>query len=262
MKVRMVISTLLVWAMAACAAAAQTAPTSKTEQTSSDEPTKPASDEPKKPASKDEPARAKDEPAWAKDEPAQPAPDQPARAAIPDYYPLAVGNRWHYQVDVGQSQKQEITLVIAEEETADGKPVSRLEVFSDGVRRQMTEHLMSNDKGIFRVRIGGVTYNPPLCILKYPLKPGQSWITKTTANDGQQLTAICKQGAQQDIQVPAGRFRTIPCTIEIDQQTPKGLMKIVNTYWFAEKIGVVKQKLDLNGPVVEMELSKYEPPPQ
>ncbi len=261
MKARTVISTLLVWAIAACAAAAQTASTSKTEQTPKDEPTKSASDEPKKSASKDEPARPKDEPARPKGEPARPK-DEPARVATPEYYPLAVGTRWHYQVDIGQPQKQEITLVIAEEETLDGKPVSRLEVFSDGVRRQMTEHLMSNEKGIFRVRIGGVTYNPPLCILKYPLKPGQSWITKTTANDGQQLTALCKQGAQQEIQVPAGRFRTIPCTIEIDQQTPKGLMKIVNTYWFAEKIGVVKQKLELNGPSVVMELSKYEPPPE
>ncbi|MHB1561184.1 MAG: TapB family protein [Isosphaeraceae bacterium] len=237
MKARTLISTLLVWAMAACAAAAQTAPTTKTEKTPEDQPARPA-----------------------REEPARPARDEAARPAIPNYYPLAVGTRWHYQVDIGQAQKQEITLVIAEEETADGKPVSRLEVFNDGVRRQMTEHLMSNENGVFRVRIGGVTYNPPLCLLKYPLKPGQSWVTKTTANDGQQLSAVCKQGAEQEIQVPAGKFRTIPCTIQIDQQTPKGLMRIVNTYWFAENIGVVKQKLDMNGPVVVMELSKFEPP--
>ncbi len=247
MKARTMISTLLVWAMAAGAAAAQTAPTTENQKTPKERPAKPAGDESSKPAT---------------NEPAKPATGDTARPSIPNYYPLAVGTRWHYQVDLGQPQKQDITLVIAEEETADGKPVSRLEVFSDGVRRQMTEHLMSNDKGVFRVRIGGVTYNPPLCLLKYPLKPGQSWVTKTTANDGQQLSAVCKQGAVQEIQVPAGKFRAIPCTIQIDQQTPKGLVRIVNTYWFAENIGVVKQKLDMNGPVVVMELSKFEPPPQ
>jgi hypothetical protein len=220
MKARTVILTLLFSTTLACVAAAQSNPATKTEKT-----------------------QPKDAP----------------KSSPPDYYPLAVGNKWHYQLDIGQPQKQDITLVIAEEETSDGKPLSRLEVFSDGVRRQMTEHLMVNEKGVFRVKIGTTSYNPPLCILKYPVKAGQSWITKTTASDGQQLTAMCKQGAEEDVQVPAGKYRAIPCTIAIDQQTAKGPMKIVNTYWFVEKIGVVKQKLELNGPVVMMELTKFEP---
>ncbi len=223
MKARTVILTLLFSTMLTCVAAAQSDPATKTEKAQPKEAPKPTT---------------------------------------PEYYPLTVGNKWHYQLDIGQPQKQDITLVIAEEETADGKPLSRLEVFSDGVRRQMTEHIMSNEKGVFRVRIGGTSYSPPLCILKYPLKAGQSWITKTTASDGQQLTATCKQGAEQEVHVPAGRYKAIPCTIEIDQQTAKGPMKIINTYWFVDKIGVVKQKLELNGPVVTMELSKFEPAPE
>ena len=35
-------------------------------------------------------------------------------------------------------------------------------------------------------------------------------------------------------------------------------MKIVNTYWFVKDVGVVKQKMDIGGKVILMELTKYE----
>jgi hypothetical protein len=184
-----------------------------------------------------------------------------AKAGAGDYYPLKVGTKWNYELDAGQPQKGMITSVIAAEENTDGKPVARLEVYINGQKAQTTEHLMSNKDGVFRVKINNQDLDPPLCILKYPLKAGQKWDTKTTAMR-QQLNVTCKQGAEEDVQVPAGKYKAVPCTIETSQQTPQGEMKIVNTYWFVDDVGVVKQKMDIGGKVILMELTKYEPAPK
>ncbi len=182
------------------------------------------------------------------------------KAGAGDYYPLKVGTKWNYELDAGQPQKGMITSVIAAEENTDGKPIARLEVYINGQKAQTTEHLMSNKDGVFRVKISNQELEPPLCILKYPLKPGQKWDTKTTAMR-QQLDVTCKQGAEEDVQVPAGKYKAVPCTIETSQQAPQGPMKIVNTYWFVDDVGVVKQKMDIGGKVILMELTKYEPAP-
>jgi hypothetical protein len=180
-----------------------------------------------------------------------------AAAGAGDYYPLKVGTKWNYELDAGQPQKGNITSVIAAEEPSDGKSLARLEVYINGQKAQTTEHLMSNKDGVFRVKINNQELDPPLCILKYPLKAGQKWDTKTTAMR-QQLDVSCRQGAEEDVQVPAGKYKAVPCVIETSQQTPQGAMKIVNTYWFVPDVGVVKQKMDIGGKVILMELTKYE----
>jgi hypothetical protein len=184
-----------------------------------------------------------------------------AKAGTGDFYPLKVGTKWNYELDAGQPQKGMITSVIAAEETADGKPIARLEVYINGQKAPTTEHLMSNKDGVFRVKINNQQLDPPLCILKYPLKAGQKWDTKTTAI-GQQLDVSCRQGAEEEVQVPAGKYKAVPCVIETSTQTQQGAMKIVNTYWFVDDVGVVKQKMNFGDKVILMELTKYEPAPK
>jgi hypothetical protein len=176
-----------------------------------------------------------------------------------DYYPLKVGNKWTFEVDAGAGQKVVMTSVIAAEENSDGKPLARLEVYINGQKAGATEHLMTNKDGVFRVKFNNVEFTPPLCMLKYPLKAGQSWEIKTSAR-GQQLDVSCRQGAEEDVQVPAGKYHAVPCTIQVTQPTPQGVpMKIVTTYWFVENVGFVKQKIEINDKVILQELTKYEP---
>ena len=175
-----------------------------------------------------------------------------------DYYPLKVGTKWHFQVDAGQPRRPMITSVIAAEENTDGKPLARLEVYINGQKIPASEHLMSNKDGVFRVKFNNIEFNPPLCMLKYPLKTGQTWDTKLSTQ-GQQLDVTCRQGAEEAVSVPAGEYRAIPCTIQLTQNTPQGAVKIVTTYWFVENVGFVKQKIDVAGKVILQELTKYEP---
>jgi hypothetical protein len=181
-----------------------------------------------------------------------------AKSEAKDYYPLKVGSTWHYRIDAGTGQKGTLRSVIAGVENSDGKSLSRLEVDVNGQRAPATEHLMSDEKGVSRVKMNGLELSPPLYLLKYPLKAGQKWETKTTVA-GQQLDVSCRQGTEEDIEVPAGKYRAISSTIQTTQQTPKGAVSIVNTYWFANDVGVVKQKIEIGDKVILMELTKYEP---
>ena len=184
-------------------------------------------------------------------------PSQPAAtsdAKMRNYYPLKVGSKWHYTLDPGNGQKSTVTSAIAAVETSNGKSLSRLEFTVNGQITPNTEHLMSDENGVYRTKSNRLDLNPPLCILKYPIKANQSWQSKPVIG-GQLQAMTCREGAEEEIQVPAGKYRAIPCTIEMTQAGAK----LMITNWFAEDVGVVKQRIEFGPRVFSMELTKYEP---
>jgi hypothetical protein len=183
---------------------------------------------------------------------AQPPAAEKGKAKVPDYYPLKVGSKWHYQLAAANGKQVQIVNQIAKLETIDGKTMARLEAIIGG-NVAGTEHLSSNDQGIFRNRYNGVEVSPPVCLLKYPITEGASWETVAKIGD-QQLTFTGREGPKESVQVPAGTYQTVTAIV----QTTVNGMKISTTYWFAANVGVVKQTMDLNGQTVNMELVKYE----
>ena len=175
-------------------------------------------------------------------------------AKVRNYYPLKAGTKWHYTFDAGNGQKGTVTSEIAEVEKSSGKSLSRLEFKVNGQVTSNTEHLMSDDSGVYRAKSNRLDLIPPLCILKYPIKADQSWQSKPVVG-GQQQAMTCREGAEEEIQVPAGKYRAIPCTIEMTQAGAK----LMITNWFAEDVGVVKQRIEFGPRVFSMELTKYEP---
>jgi hypothetical protein len=181
------------------------------------------------------------------------APAGKATAKAPDYYPLKPGTTWHYQLDTGDGQKRQLTSQIAGVDNVDGKDLARLQVFADG-QALATEHLASTDRGVFRVRMNNVDVSPPICLIKYPLKTGQSWGGETESK-GEKMKVDCSEGKPEEVKVPAGTYQAIPCTIVVTA----GPQKYTNVFWFAENVGIVKQRSEIPGPVtVVMELTKFE----
>src|SRR5579862_394263 len=90
--------------------------------------------------------------------------------ATPNYYPLQVGNKWHYRVEVGGNTVN-VVSTIAKIETIDGVPLARLESETNG-KTGATEHLRQTKDGVFRDCFNGQEATPPFCLLKYPLKSG------------------------------------------------------------------------------------------
>jgi hypothetical protein len=174
-------------------------------------------------------------------------------AKAPDYYPMKVGTKWHYQLDAGNGQKVQLVSEISGVDTFDGKSLARLEVAANGKKLPTTEHLRSDDNGVYRVRMNKMEVTPPICLIKYPLKEGQSWGGEASAA-GQKMKLDCSEGKPEDVQVPAGKYRAIPCTITVTQ----GPVKLKNVFWFAEDVGIVKQRSEVGPQTITLELTKYE----
>jgi hypothetical protein len=178
--------------------------------------------------------------------------DPGGKKAPPDYYPLREGTKWHYRVEVGGKMVQ-VTNQIAKVETIDGQPLARLETVVGG-QVTASEHLRTTAQGIFRHRYNGIDVTPPLCLLKYPVKDGESWASDVKIG-GMQLKVRCRVGREEEVEVPAGKYKAVTSDVE----TEVGGVKITTKYWFASGVGVVKQTADLGGKAVSLQLEKFEP---
>jgi hypothetical protein len=171
----------------------------------------------------------------------------------PDYFPLTVGNTWHYQVDAGNGRKFMILKKIAEVETIDGMPMARLETIANGMV-VATEHLRRDGRGIFRHRFNGVEVSPPFCVLRYPPKGDRSWESRTKVGD-QELTMRGHEGRTEEVTVPAGKYQAVTSVIK----TTTNDVEFTTTYWFTADVGVVRESLDRAGQNVNLTLLKFEP---
>ena len=169
-----------------------------------------------------------------------------------DYYPLRVGNKWQFELEV-KGKTIDAEYQVAKIEQIDGQALACIEASMDG-KAAATEHLATSDKGIFRHRTDGMELTPPVCLLKYPIKEGETWTGKTKASGAGELIYKCRVGKWENVEVPAGKFKTITMNISLEQ----GGMTIVSDYWFAAGVGIVKQEFDMNGLKFSLKLKKFE----
>lgn len=168
----------------------------------------------------------------------------------PDYYPLNVGERWEYKVQVAD-KTMEVANEITKIETINNDSLARVETVSNG-KTLATEHLKTSEKGIFRYRIQGLEVNPPLCLLRYPVKEGDAWETQITTG-GENAKVTCRVLGQRKIKVSAGEFDTV--LVEIHAEASSG--NVTSTYWFAEGVGVIQQITELPNLKISMTLEKH-----
>src|SRR5262249_19632821 len=99
----------------------------------------------------------------------------PAQDKSPEtpYYPLQVGNTWHYKAgDTKFSQK------VVKIDVIDGVPGARLETQVDG-KTVATEHLGVKEDGAYRFTLEGKRAEPPVRFLKLPPKKGDTWTVES-----------------------------------------------------------------------------------
>ncbi len=170
-----------------------------------------------------------------------------------DYYPLAVGTKWHYEIETGNGQKVPLVYQIEKLERIEGRELARLEVIARGQKSPYTEHLHSDTAGVYRDRMHNLDLSPPLRLIKYPVKAGEHWNSEITVG-GRKMKVEGTEGPAEEVQVPAGKYRAIPCSIVISD----GKEQSTNVFWFAPGVGIVKQKTNLGIRDVIMELTKFE----
>lgn len=174
---------------------------------------------------------------------------KPVGVAV-NYYPLEVGNKWTFNVAVGGNTATAVSS-ITKIEMINGKPMARLEASVNG-KVVANEHLHQTAEGIFRHRNNGQEIDPPICLLKYPVKAGAKWQgeIKVGTDDGKYFC----ESKEEAVEVPAGKFKAVRVSIRLES---KG--QTVNTaYWFVKDVGFVKQTVDAAGLNIVMDLEKFE----
>lgn len=175
--------------------------------------------------------------------------EKPAAGA--DYMPLKVGNKWLYKADFG-GQTVEVGQSVAKIEKKDGKDIAQVETEFGG--QVITEQISSSDKGVFRYSFQGQPVDPPIQALKLPAKKGDTWDVKFSVQ-GQEMKAVMKTEGEEEVTVPAGKYKAVIVSMEMDAMG----QKVAVTSWFAPNVGIVKQKFDLGGISGTSELEKFTP---
>jgi hypothetical protein len=188
-----------------------------------------------------------------------PSPAQEVMAST-SYFPLRVGTSWDYHVNSNlytlrvtkheriKDDKNNINALCARVEMlVAGKPVT-------------VEHLRVTRDGVYRVALDGKVNHPPVQILKLPPTKGTSWKVESTLNAGTSESKFTGEFTIGREDVTIGE-KTYPNCIKVtgnDLQVAGS--KVSAVYYFAEGVGLVKQKLDFEGQKMILELDQFNPP--
>ncbi|HEY4310647.1 MAG TPA: hypothetical protein VGN12_14450 [Pirellulales bacterium] len=172
-----------------------------------------------------------------------------AEPAGAEYYPLKAGSEWRYHL-VADGVTKTFESRITKIEEIDGLPLARFDAEING-EVVATEHLRITDEGVLRYRYNGSEVTPPVCILKFPIKDGETWQSENRV--GNQDFVVRSTVSREEVDVPYGKYEAVKVTATTEQ----GGQLFSTTYWFAPGIGNVKQVLDLGGKKFELDLFEF-----
>ena len=153
------------------------------------------------------------------------------------FAPLRKATKNHYLSESSEGPTIRLVLRISDIEKIDGQEVlARLEQINEGIVWS-TEDVSVTAQGLFRHRIGALEISPPLCLLPFPVTPGQTWegdirISKRKGKASSRIVGT------EEVEVPAGRFQAVVVELII-QMEGESMARL--TSWYAPGIGLVKQ---------------------
>jgi len=179
------------------------------------------------------------------------------------FYPLRVGNAWHYKVAVGEAPVQKVVITVEQAEPYDYKftqdnkkevtePIVRYRLKVVSGAKELLEHVAVLKDGAYRFTTAGKEITPPLRFLKLPLTKGETWKVNSTSENVQMSgTFTCDDDS---VRVPAGQFQAKRVSA---QDFQLGTEKMALTFWFALDVGIVKQHVRVGNSDVMLELEEF-----
>jgi hypothetical protein len=183
----------------------------------------------------------------------------PAKEATTDYYPLKEGMTWTYKAD-GKT----ITVTVAGSEKKGKQPVScyRLETREKkGDKSELiaTEYVAVKEDGVYRYAFEGTDADPPLRFLKLPVdSANKKWTFESKVGGSDVKGSFTQAKETKPVNVPANKkpyedvYSVTSEGLSIDNQ------KVSIIYYFAAKVGMIKQEVEVGGTKVTIELEKVE----
>jgi hypothetical protein len=166
-----------------------------------------------------------------------------------EYYPLEVGTTWIYK-----AKDKSYTVKVAKHEKVGDVMCARIEV-SVGDKVTNTEHISVEKDGVYRHSIGEKTFKPAVCILKLPVKKGDTW--KVDSKAGEEPVKFEYTADEEEIQVPAGKYKAIVTKTSEFESAPGTKARI--TVWYAKGVGMVKTAMKDGTREGTLELEKFTP---
>lgn len=164
-----------------------------------------------------------------------------------DYFPLQLGLQWTYKVPTKEETKEVTCEVKAMHKSQ--PPQFDLKPFIVLPMENYEARFVATDDGIKLCGSKKIVKSEQLFI-KSPLKKGETWEWKDC--DG--IVFKCKNEGEEEIEVPAGKFKTV----KIVQETGVENGKVSITFWLAEKTGIVKVDFGHREGDFLIELKKFE----
>lgn len=156
---------------------------------------------------------------------AAPVPKHLMKRQEPLYAPTTVGAKRVYET--GGAER---VLIVAKIEHRNGTTVVIVEREDNG-KRSEDDVVEVSGAGLIRTRWAGTDYDPPLVLVKGPVRVGESWAVKTIGVEGTKKVA-----AVETIKVPAGTFEAV--RVESDYGPATAPSK--STAWYAPNVGLIK----------------------
>jgi hypothetical protein len=205
------------------------------------------------------------------------------------YFPLKVGNKWLYRAGMPQHQlvtleveRREVIKVEIKDETTkkmnrtglatyvlrltsgDKEQREQVGILSRGVYRFTPNGKeVTLEGGVYRFQTAGKDLDPPLCFLKLPLKPGESWEVNSVSEGVTIKGAFV--GGEASVKVPSGEYQALTVMSKdlqlLRKDAQPGSTPLTIQYWFANQVGPVKMHVETGNFKSTLELEKFEPAP-
>ncbi len=160
------------------------------------------------------------------------------------YYPLAVGTTWDYKAG-----DNKFTLKVTKHEKVGNALCARVGMFVKD-KEQSFEHISVTKDGVYRNTFEGKEATPPVLFLKLPPKKDETWKVDSKVG-GEAVKGTFKNNGEEEVKVPAGSYKA---WVVASQDLEANGVKMSVTYYFAEKVGMVKQLVEVSGQKIVIEL--------
>lgn len=179
-----------------------------------------------------------------------------------NYWPLKTGCNWTMPVPDLNPNWVITVAVLSSTTTPGGNSNVTVDYTLNGKSIQKEVYQVTADE-ISRIKGGAEasgTMDPPLPIVKLPMKSGQTWNWKGTITVGATKVNASSQFTVTGpflVSTPAGKFSAMKVHSALIINPGPKAVSMPNDSWYSSGIGLVKQKVTMNGKVHRYFLSKY-----
>ena len=159
----------------------------------------------------------------------RPAPLAAGAIKAKEYYPTQVGAEWVYRI--GDREETQVVTEVKQKDGAKIVVIARVEAGKEIPAKTIS----LTPEAVLMVSLRDEEFDPAMCLLKLPPKPGDEWVVKAKLKNSEfRLTMTAKK--PETLKVPAGTFEAIPV---VETGTVGGKSFEV-THWYALGVGLVK----------------------